>query len=213
MTGSLHSLLEWTEKTVAEEIAAADALICRAAPPPVPGTRIILVPADESESTLCEVVRLRPFALALMDCRSGADVQRLDVLLSVAEAIEGVESGTTRILAWTDGLLPGPFDDAGFHGKSARLCGLVWDWRPLARFLGASRCRDDHGGWTPTFASARAVTLMSAKAAGVSAYEVAEGSGDLSADCRHARADGFDGRVATEAGQIAIINRAFAPPV
>ncbi|MCV3737523.1 hypothetical protein OCK02_15005 [Rhizobium sp. TRM96647] len=211
MTGSLHSLLEWTDDTSAETIAAADALICSAAPPPEPGCRIILVPADESESTLCEVVRLRPFALALMDCRSGADVQRLDVLLSVAEAVKGVEPGTTRILAWTDGLLPAPFDEAGFHGKSARLCGLVWDWRPLARLLGASRCRDDHGCWTPTFAGARAATLMSAKAAGVSAYEVVEGGSELSADCRHARADGFDGRVATDAGQIAIINRAFSP--
>ncbi|MBB3974951.1 citrate lyase beta subunit [Rhizobium azooxidifex] len=212
MIGSLHSLLEWTEDTAAEEIAAADALVCRAPPLPAPGTCIVLVPADESEATLRAAVRLKPFALALMGCRSGADVQRLDVLLSVAEAIEGVAPGTTRILAWTDGILPAPFDDAGFDGKSARLSGLVWDWRALARLLGASRCRNDDGAWTHAFASARTATLMSAKVAGVPVYEVAEGGSDFAADCRRARADGFDGRVAVAAGQLAIINQAFASP-
>lgn len=212
MTVTLNSLLEWTEDTATEEITAADALVCRTWPPPVPGTRIVLVPADESEGTLRAAVRLRPFALALMDCRSGADVQRLDVLLSVAEAVEGVASGTTRILAWTDGLLPAPFDGAGFRGKSARLSGLVWDWRALARLLGASRCRNDNGAWAHAFASARTATLMSAKVAGVPAYEVAEGGSDFAADCRRARADGFDGRVAVAAGQLAIINQAFASP-
>ena len=107
MTGSLHSILAWTPDTAAEEIAAADALFCPSPlPAPVPSSRTILLPPDESEEALRTVVRLRPTAVALLDCRSGADVQRLDVLLSVAEAEEGLDPGITPILAWTDGLLP-----------------------------------------------------------------------------------------------------------
>ncbi len=210
MTGSLHSILAWTPDTVAEEIAAADALFCPSLlPAPVPGNRTILLPPDESEEALRTVVRLRPTAVALLDCRSGADVQRLDVLLSVAEAEEGLDPGMTAILAWTDGLLPAPYDATGFVGKSARLSGLVWDWRPLARLLGAGRWQDEQGAWTAAFAGARSMTLMAAKAAGVAAYEVAAGGDHFSAGCRRARADGFDGCVAVEAGQVAIINQAY----
>lgn len=211
MTGRLHSILAWTPDTAAEEIAAADAVFCATSPLPasVSGARTIVRPTDESEDVIRALVRLRPLAVALMDCRSGADVQRLDVLLSVAEAEEGLNPGATPILAWTDGMLPRPYDAAGFGGKSPRLSGLVWDWRTLARLLGAERWQDGHGSWTEAFSSARTMTLMAAKAAGVAAYEVAAGADSFAAGCEHARADGFDGCVAVDKGQVAIINQAF----
>lgn len=209
-----RSLLDLTDRALSEDICSADAIVAdvRKLPPLTPDTQAIVRLPDDDEPTLRALVALRPHAALLAGCRSGAEVQRLDVLLSVAEAEEGLEVGATRIFALTDGLLPPPLDPAGFHRKSARLAGLVWDWRMLVDTLGTSRWRDLSGRWTDAFAGGRTAVLLAARAAGVSAYEVAAPGAAcaFADDCIHARDDGFAGRVATDASQLPAINAAFA---
>lgn len=208
-----HSLLLLGNDTSPEECGDADAVLCGASLSPGlrPGTGIYLTTPDDSEETLRSIVKRRPTGVALTNCHAGADVQRLDVLLSVAEADAGVEPGTTSILAITDGLLPPPLSPAGFVRKSRRLVGLVWDWQTLAQALGAARCQQADGRWTEAFAQARVATLVAAKAAGIAAYEVVppRAGMDFEVECLAACADGFDGRATADAGQIATINAAF----
>lgn len=188
-------------------------MLCSAplAPRLPPGIDIFLALPDDNERTLRSLIRLGPTGVVLANCHAGADVQRLDVLLSVVEAEEGVTRGTTRILAFTDGLLPPPLSEAGFCRKSQRLHGLVWDWRALALTLAAARHQEADGRWTDAFAQARAATLMAAKTAGVCAYDVTPNpvGRDFPDECDAARADGFDGRATAEVGQVPTINAAF----
>ncbi|PTM94976.1 hypothetical protein [Mycoplana dimorpha] len=211
MAPLIHSLLFLTERGFAPG-GEPDALLCHASTPVLPDIDlpVFLEPANGSEAALRSLMQRAPAGVVLSDCRTGADVQRLDVLLSVAEAEEGIPLGQTRILATTDGLLPLPFSEAAFGRKSRRLAGLVWDWRLLATTLGATRLRAD-GRWTDAFALARATTLLTAKASGIAVYDVSPPlpESDFAADCIGARHDGFDGRMTDNPEQVAAINAAF----
>ncbi len=149
--------------------------------------------------------------VALAGCRRGADVQRLAVLLSVAEAEEDRPEGSCPILAVTDGILPAPAGAEGFAGSSARLAGLVWDHAALARTLGAEDCRAADGAWTAPFAAARAAVLLSARAADLRAYDSAcpLAGENFVEDCRRSRADGFFGRLAQVPEQIPVIESIY----
>ena len=162
--------------------------------------------------TLRSAIAAGAAGIALAGCRTGADIQRLAVLLCVAEAEEDREDGSLMILGLTDGLLPAPGAPQGFAGKSPRLAGLVWDWAALARTLGLSRSRTERGEWTAPFAAARAATVLAAAAAGVPAYDSASdiGEEDFALSCARSRDDGFYGRIATNADQASLIETVYA---
>lgn len=149
-------------------------------------------------------------SLILAKCRTGAELQHLATLLSVAEAEEGHPEGSTSILALTDGILPAPLSPQRLAGKSGRLAGLVWDQRVLEETLNA-RPHTQTGVWTTAFAAARAAVLLMAAAAGVPAYDsVLELSGDLfKASCQQSRDDGFHGRLAESEAQAAAIETIY----
>ncbi|SOC38868.1 citrate lyase subunit beta/citryl-CoA lyase [Rhizobium subbaraonis] len=216
MFETLHSLMLVEDDAAPQIPSDADAIICRAAAFTglSSAERIILRLDGDDEAALRAIVRRRPLAVTLEHWRTGAELQRFDVLLSVAEAEEGIPLGNTRILAWTDGMLPPPFAETGSAGKSRRLAGIIWDWRALAAALDATRAFNRAGEWTPAFAHARATTLLAARTADVAAYDVAPpGDGATFAEnCRDARADGFSGRLALEPAQLAAINAAFDEP-
>lgn len=95
-----------------------------------------------------------------------------------------------------------------------RLAGLAWNSKFLADSLGATRTRDDAGGWTDACRQVRAQTLLTAHARGVMALEVMDSSDDdVEAVALAARADGFSGMFATHPSQIAAINQAFGSRV
>lgn len=146
--------------------------------------------------------------IALSGCRTAAEVQRLAVLLSVAEAEMDRPDGSTLILALTDGVLAAP---QAMAGASPRLLGLAWDARLLADALDAFRQKNVQGEWTGAFAAARAAVLLAATAAGLPAYDSPcplRGEA-LLADCRHSRDDGFYGRLSDEPGQIEAIESLY----
>lgn len=142
--------------------------------------------------------------IALSGCRTAADLQRLAVLLSVAEAESDRPDGSTPILAVTDGILSPPL-------SSPRLVGLVWDADLLAATLGATPRRTAEGEWTGAFAAARAAVLLSAAAVGLPACDTAsplEGEA-FAADCRRSRDDGFCGRLADDPRQAETIESIY----
>ena len=173
--------------------------------------RFALVKAKVGIDAVRAAVATAPEGIALAHCACGADVQRLDVLLSVAEAEACITPGTLPMIALTDGLLPPPRSEQGFAGKSGRLKALVWDWRGLARLLGARRTQGEDGRWTDAFAQARSAVLMSAKVAGVRAYDSfdAPSPAVLEAKCRESRLDGFAGAMIRQSGDLAAATRGF----
>lgn len=159
---------------------------------------IVVVKSDSDIATLQKALSAGAALIAITGCRTGAALQRLATLLSVAEAEVGRPESSTPILAFTDGILPAPAARESLAGKSQRLAGLVWDQRALAATLGATRARSDAGDWTPAFAAARAATLLTAAAAGVSAYDSAIDLEENALDrtLKRSLAEGFFGHVA-----------------
>jgi citrate lyase subunit beta / citryl-CoA lyase len=173
--------------------------------------RFALVEAEGGIDAVRAAVATAPHGIALAHCTCGADVQRLDVLLSVAEAEAGFLPGKLPVIALTNGLLPPPRSEQGFARKSGRLKALVWDWRGLARLLGARRTQGEDGRWTDAFAQAQSAVLLSAKVAGIRAYDSfdAPSPAVLEAKCRESRLDGFDGAMIRQSGDLAAARRGF----
>ncbi len=167
---------------------------------------------DVGLETLCHAIDAGAAGIALTGCHTGADIQRLAVLLSVAEAEENLAEGSTPILAITDGILPAPVSPQSFFGKTTRLAGLVWDQRGLVKTLGVVPARTANGEWTTPFAAARAAALLTAAAAGIPAYDSASDlNGEaFTADCVRSHDEGFFGRLASDKVQMAIIQTIYA---
>lgn len=204
-----HALLETTDGPASPPggrgtlVCAGDSRIER---------RFVVVDLDVGLETLRHTIADGAAGIALTGCRTGADIQRLAVLLSVAEAEENLAEGSTPILAITDGILPAPVSPQSFFGKTARLAGLVWDQRGLVKTLGVVPARTANGEWTTPFAAARAAVLLAAAAAGIPAYDSASDlNGEaFTADCVRSRDDGFFGRLASDPAQMAIIQTIYA---
>lgn len=172
---------------------------------------IIVVDTESDVATLQKALTAGAAMIALRGCRTGADLQRLATLLSVAEAEVGRIEGSTSILAFTDGILPAPASRESLAGKSRRLAGLIWDQRALALTLGATRTTTESGEWITPFANTRAAALLTAAAAGVPAYDSLpdlEGEALVRA-CKRSRAEGFFGSLAIEAAQMDAIETLY----
>ena len=142
------------------------------------------------------------------DARSGLDLQRLGARLAVREAECGVAEGRTRILALPAAGAAGLLGLSAIPGSSARLAGLGWDATALAAELGV---RAESRALPAPLALARVLTVVAARAAGVPAIDTAtvlQGEPFLTA-CLRARRDGFAGKFARDAAQVAAINAAF----
>jgi citrate lyase beta subunit len=149
--------------------------------------------------------------VALKGCRTGADLQHLATLLSVAEAEEGLPEGAISILAMTDGILPAPLSPESLAGKSGRLAAVVWDHKALAQTLVTNRPFTERGEWTIAFAAARAAALLTAAAAGVPAYDSISNLAEtaFTIDCERSRNEGFFGRLATDRAQASVIDTIY----
>jgi citrate lyase subunit beta/citryl-CoA lyase len=185
--------------TSGADMVVADAAIAR---PGCAALYVRLPPLDDPLffETLKAAAALRPQGVA-MAANGGAEVQRLGARLAVEEAALGLEEGALRVLAFATESPEAIFGLASYRGASARLAGLVWSVSPLDAAMGATRAC---GG---PFRLARDMTLLAAKAAGVLAFDAASAGDEagLREEAAAARADGFDGKVAVDAGQVAAI--------
>lgn len=164
---------------------------------------IVVIETESDIAALQKALTAGAAMIALNGCRTGADLQRLAALLSVAEAQAGRIEGSTSILALTDGILPAPAARESLAGKSRRLAGLIWDQRALALSVGATHAGAEAGEWITPFANARAAALLTAAAAGVPAYDSLPDLEDAAVvrACKRSRAEGFFGSLATEVAQ------------
>lgn len=159
-----------------------------------------LLPAFSSARTEAAIdlaTRYGAASVVLSGARSGAEVQRLDMALRVAEIRAGLAPGRTRIVALANA--SGILAASSFERCSNRLAALGWE-----------------GGYDPSSYTARVAAgtiALAAAAAGIAAIDAVSPAGDpatLLSDCERARANGFSGKLCRSSDQIPIVNRIFS---
>ncbi|TCM17766.1 citrate lyase subunit beta/citryl-CoA lyase [Novosphingobium sp. PhB165] len=133
------------------------------------------------------------------------------------EERNGLAPGSTRIMP-----VAGETPTAALHisdyleSTHQRLDGLAWSAGGLGAALCVRQRRDGQGGWSDACRFVRAQVLLTAHASAIRAIEAPfehfEDEVGLERAALRARADGFTGMFAVHPAQVAVINRAFAPP-
>lgn len=174
---------------------------CREWAEVVPDKRLaFLLPAFSSTRTDAAVdiaVRHGAASVILSGTRNGAEVQRLDMALRVAEIRAGVVPGRTAITALADAA--GILAAVSFERCSTRLKSIGWE-----------------GGHSPLSDTARfaaAAIALAASAAGVAAIDALSSTSDKAtflSECERARTNGFSGKLCRSLDQVPIINRIFS---
>ena len=164
---------------------------------------------------LAAVVRPGLDGLLIPKADSAADVDTISSMLEPLERAAGMAPGSVRIAVIATETPIAIFNLGSFTPAHPRLVGLTWGAEDLATAIGATSNKDEHGHLTEPFRLARNLCLFGATAAGVApidgVYTDFRDVEGLEADCRHARRDGFTGRLAIHPDQVAIINRCFTP--
>ncbi|NKN37788.1 hypothetical protein HFC70_15660 [Agrobacterium sp. a22-2] len=169
----------------------------------------------DSEVMAAEVAALMTFSPAgviLCGITVGADIQRLDVMLSVAEARLGRAAGTTAILALCGDNPAGVLAAQQGHAEtSARLAALGFHAGRLARALRLPA--PNPGTALPNAITvARGLLQLAATSARLGCFNWLDPhlSGDrLAETCKTARDEGFAALVGSSTDQIEAINAAF----
>jgi citrate lyase subunit beta/citryl-CoA lyase len=187
----------------------------RRAPRPRLIVRVNPLGGELTDADLEAVMAEAPDAVMLPKCLGGASVQQLGAKLAVHEAEHGLADGATRILAIATESARALYGFASYIGCSRRLEGLAWGGEDLSADLGAETNRLADGAYAAPYALARALTLIGAAAAGVSAIDAAfanfHDAEGLGAEARAARRDGFTAKMAIHPAQVPIINELFTP--
>jgi citrate lyase subunit beta/citryl-CoA lyase len=193
-----------SDRASAGKMTAKALLKLRLAAPLVPAyARIARV--AEADAELDAIMPVRPAGILLGDVGTGADLQQLSVKLSVREAALGFADGATKIIAIAAGSPASAFELGSLAGKTQRLAGLVFGGDDLARALESPEAA--------SIAFAKSLTLLAATAAGVPAIDAAaprdiDGT-NLRELCAAAKRDGFEGKLAADRAQLAIIHSVF----
>ncbi|WP_172723841.1 aldolase/citrate lyase family protein [Neorhizobium sp. T25_27] len=166
---------------------------------PVAGLSFLL-PAFSSARTEAAIdlaIQYGAASVVLSGVRNGAEVQRLDMALRVAEIRAGLAPGKTRIVALANA--SGILAASSFERCSNRLAALGWE-----------------GGYGPSSDTARVAAgtiALTAAATGITAIDAVSPAGDAAtflSDCERARANGFSGKLCRSSDQIPIVNRIFS---
>jgi citrate lyase subunit beta/citryl-CoA lyase len=188
---------------------AASAMMaqCRLlAGPPLVLVRVNALDSGLIDDDLSACMPARPDGIVLPGAVGARDIAHLAAKLAVHEAEYGLDDRTTTIVALAAESAAAVLALPSLPDASPRLAAVVFDPVPLAADLGADRER-------APVRQARAMLLIAARAAGVSAIEgpssLAYDRDGLAAACRTARSDGFAGKLAREPEEVAIINAAF----
>ncbi len=172
-----------------------------------------LADADAVSADLSAIVAAKLDGIVLPGATSGADVQKLDVMLSVEEAMAGQNVGKIAIIALGGDNATGLLAAASFAAKSARLKGFGWSPVALSATVGTFPADPEGEQFTGTLGIARGLTRLGAAAAGIAAVDWLDPQlqGDTAArTCEAAFRDGFGAIITTRPEQVAAINRAFS---
>lgn len=164
-----------------------------------------------TEDALFALLRNDIDGVLLSECRSRADVQKLDVMLRVAEASTGSRPQQIAILAEYGAVPESVLSPYSLHESSPRLEGLVFDGQTLAAAMGCEPPpgRQDQVTAAPV-AAGRAATVLRAHEAGLACYDVLPQTAITELAARQAfaasRADGFSSVVCRSPEQAAWLN-------
>ncbi|WP_226631921.1 HpcH/HpaI aldolase/citrate lyase family protein [Novosphingobium profundi] len=163
---------------------------------------------------LAAVMPGRPGGIMLPKARGRCDVELLDHYLTALEAANGIEQGTTKVIALVTEAAEAMFTTGDYAG-APRLVGMTWGAEDLADALGASTNRDTDGDYAFTYKLARSLCLIGAASAGVLPIETIHGDfrdlDGLRVRAEKVRAEGYRGMLAIHPAQVDIINAAFTP--
>ncbi len=213
-------ILDLEDSVAASEKAAARAHVAGLIEPGAKRdwTFIVRVNALDTGLTLDDlaaVVKPGLDALLIPKVCGAADVERIGHYLDALEAKAGMASGSVKLASVATETPKAMFALGSYAPAHPRLIALTWGAEDLSAALGATDNKEPDGSWTSPYQLARAQCLFAASAAEILAIDTvytdfrdAEG---LERDCRRSRRDGFVGRLAIHPGQVATINRAYAP--
>ncbi|WP_373077351.1 CoA ester lyase [Zhongshania sp.] len=163
---------------------------------------------------LAAVMPSHPGGIMLPKTYGPQDVVVLDHYLSALEVANGIEQGSTPVLALVTETAAGMFTTGDYKG-APRLVAMSWGAEDLADDIGASENRNPDGSYGFTYELARSLCLLGAAAAGVAAIETIQGDfRDLETLRKRAekvRRDGYRGMLAIHPAQVDVINAAFTP--
>jgi citrate lyase subunit beta / citryl-CoA lyase len=177
--------------------------------------RINALDTGLTDADLDAVLPHAPDGVMLPKATRGADVMLIDAKITTAEALAGMDDGTTRIVAIgteTGGSL---FEMGSYKGASARLEALTWGAEDLSADIGALDNRDPSGVYTDVYRLARTLCLAASASAGIMAIDSVftdfRDMDGLRAECEDAVRDGFVAKMAIHPGQVETINEVFTP--
>ena len=163
---------------------------------------------------LAAIMPARPGGIMLPKARGRRDVELLDHYLSALEVANGIEQGSTPVIALVTETAEAMFTTGDYKG-AARLVAMSWGAEDLADSIGAASNRNADGSYGFTYELARSLCLLGAAAAGVAAIETIQGDfrdlDGLKARAEKVRRDGFAGMLAIHPAQVDVINAAFTP--
>lgn len=163
---------------------------------------------------LSVVMPARPGGIMLPKSRGRADVEELDRQMTALEVENGIEPGSTPVIALVTETAAAMFTTGDYAG-APRLVGMTWGAEDLADSLGAQSNKDFEGEFAFTYKLARSLCLLGAAAAEVVPVETIDTNfRDLEGLRKRAievRRQGYRGMLAIHPAQVPVINEAFTP--
>ncbi|ACP25047.1 hypothetical protein NGR_c12660 [Sinorhizobium fredii NGR234] len=109
--------------------------------------------------------------VVLTACRGPADIQKVEVMLKVAEAAAGIHEGRTALLAEYATVAESVLSPHSMAGVSPRLSALIFDASALAEACGCRRVTGT-GDVPAVVRAGRAAVVLRAWEAGIAAYDM-----------------------------------------
>lgn len=164
-------------------------------------------PDDETgQGAIERLVALRPCGFVLSGYGGAADIQKFDAMLRVAEAIHGIEAGSTALVAELGENPTFLLSPVSLKDVSRRLKAVIFDSRGLMQ---ATDSRAFNAAASRTGAPlllARGIAVIKARQAGIGCYELLQETENDPRTMREiALADGFSGVVTRNAAQLAAL--------
>jgi len=176
--------------------------------------RINPVDTPWAMADLAAVTPGRPGGIMLPKSRGRHDPELLDQYLTELEVVNGIDKGSTPVIALVTETAAAMFTTGDYAG-APRMVAMSWGAEDLADSIGASTNRNPDGSYGFTYELARSLCLLGAAAAGVTPVETIHGDfrdlEGLQARAEKVRRDGYRGMLAIHPDQVEVINAAFTP--
>ncbi|MCA1441037.1 aldolase [Ensifer sp. IC4062] len=164
-----------------------------------------------TEADLNRVLASGIDGIILTECRGPSDIQKLDVLLRVAEAIGGSAAGSVAILAEYATTPESVLSPHSLKGMSPRLKALIFSAPALAASAGCALHADQTGA-ASVIVAGRAAAVLRAREAGIAAFDMLPADANDEAAvrryCAMSARNGFSAVVAQSPQQVALLDTA-----